>query len=48
MRAPATSAMAVAWGTPMPSTPRVVQAIARPYAHEHPDRTGAHGGEAAG
>ena len=30
MRAPATSAMAVAWGTPSPSTPRVVQALPGP------------------
>ena len=30
MRAPATSAMAVACGTPRPSTPRVVQALPGP------------------
>jgi len=30
MRAPATSAIAVAWGTPMPSTARDVQALPGP------------------
>src|ERR1035438_1473926 len=30
MRKPATSAMAVAWGTPMPSTAREVQALPGP------------------
>ncbi len=42
MRAPAASAIAVACGTPMPSTPRLVHAWPGPDADEHADRAGAH------
>ena len=41
-RACATSAIAVACGTPMPSTPRVVHAAPGPDADEHAGRAGAH------
>ena len=42
MRAPAASAMAVAWGTPMPSTPAAGARVAGTDADEHADRAGAH------
>ena len=47
-RAAATSAIAVACGTPMPSTPRVVQAAPGPDAHEHAHGAGAHQVEPGG
>ena len=47
MRAPAASAIAVAWGTPMPSTPRVVQAAPGPTPTSTAGGAGSHQMEGA-